>query len=310
MASTYTSLLRTEQQASGENSNTWGTKANVVFVLTEEAIAGMEVVAITGGSYSLTSLDGVSDEARNAIIKFTGTLTSNQTIVVPNSSKHWIFWNATTGNFTLTVKTAAGTGVVITQGAKGFLFCDATNVYEVISEIAKQGKQTIFIPAQAMTPAPTNGCGTLAHVEVSAGAVSFSCLAFDKDAIEYAEFIIPLPKSWNAGTVSFKPYWTASDVTTNSVIWGLQAVSIGDGEALGATYGTAQTVTDANQSATYRTLIGPESSAITLDGTPANTELQAFRVYRKATDAGDTLAADALLLGIHLFITTNAANDA
>ena len=128
MASTYSTALRLELQANGENSNTWGTKANGVFQRIEEAIAGIATVNTTGGAYSLTTANGTTDEARNAILKFTGVLVSNSTITVPSVSKRYLVWNATTGNFTLTVKTGAGAGVAVPQGKLMELICDGTDV--------------------------------------------------------------------------------------------------------------------------------------------------------------------------------------
>jgi hypothetical protein len=310
MASTYTTLLKTEQQADGENSGTWGQKANVVFVLLEEALAGMETVAVTGGTDVLTDSQGVSNQARNAILKITGVLTSNETITIPSRSKTYVVWNATSGSYTLQIGASGGTLVTIPQGSRAMIFCDGTDSYEVFSEILKKGKQTIWVPAQAITPATTSPCGDLSQVEVSAGKPEAVALPFDASTEEYGQFFVALPKSWNASTVTFQAVWTANDATTNSVVWGLQSVSMADGEALAGTYGTAVTVTDANQSATYRNLVTAESAAITIAGTPADSEVQAFRVYRKAADGSDTMAADALLLGLNLFVTIDAANDA
>lgn len=63
------------------------------------------------------------------LIVLTGALTGNRSLLIPSAIGRFHFWNATTGNFTLTVKTAAGTGVVVTQGLSSLLFSDGTNVY-------------------------------------------------------------------------------------------------------------------------------------------------------------------------------------
>lgn len=309
MASSYTTLLRLEQQASGENSNTWGTKENTKATLVEEAICGLEEVAVTGAGTTLTTNNGSSDQARNAILKFTGTLASNETVTVPSLSKTWVVWNATSGDYTLSLETSGGTPVTVKQGEVAFLFCDGSEVYEVMSDVMKQGTHTIWVPAQAMRPAQTNGCGNLAVVEISANQPEVLGLPFDASSEEYATFAVPLPKSWNSGTVTFKPFWTANSVATDDVIWGLQGVSLADNDAIGSAYGTAQTVTDTHNGATYDMNVGADSSEITIAGSPGDNEMQYFRVYRDADDASDDLAVDAYLLGIQLSITTNAAND-
>lgn len=129
MPSTYSSQLRLELMANGENSNSWGTKANTTWQLVEAAIAGMATVTITGGAYSLTSNNAAADEARSAALKFTGTLTSNATITVPSTAKMYVVWNATSGAYTLTIKTSGGSGVAVAQGDKVVVWCDGTDFY-------------------------------------------------------------------------------------------------------------------------------------------------------------------------------------
>lgn len=93
----------------------------------EQAITEEAAVAIAGtGTYTATDI-----EMRNAIIRLTGVLTGNRDFVVPNRDKPYIVHNATTGSFTVTIKTAAGSGVVIEQGFKALVYCDGTNVLEL-----------------------------------------------------------------------------------------------------------------------------------------------------------------------------------
>ena len=78
---------------------------------------------------------------------------------------------------------------------------------------------------------------------------------------------------------------------------------------LDAAFGTAVTVTDA-VTAANDVMISAETSAITIGGTPAEGDIVVFQFYRDAASGSDTLAADAKLLSVKLFITTNAATDA
>ena len=126
MASTFSSRLRLEKQATGEHSNTWGAVLNsAVIDLLDDAVAGMAAVAVTGGAYSLTTVNSAADEARMAILKFTGVLTSNSTVTIPDKTKIYVVHNATTGAYTLTLK-PSGNGVLIPQGLKLIVFCDGT----------------------------------------------------------------------------------------------------------------------------------------------------------------------------------------
>ena len=131
--------LRLERQTAGTNANTWGDVCNVNFALIEDAISGMKEIATTGGTTTLTTANaGASyaaseDQARYAILKITGVLTSNATIVAPAVSKKYHVWNATSGAFTVTVK-VAGAGVVVAQGEHASLVCDGTEFYSLYKD--------------------------------------------------------------------------------------------------------------------------------------------------------------------------------
>lgn len=178
------------------------------------------------------------------------------------------------------------------------------------SSVSSVGRHAIWVSATSMQPQATDGCSVLTTVAGATNQPDLHILNFDKALIEYAQFSVAMPKSWNLGTVTFRPIWRHGATTTNfGVVWGLQGVAISDDDPLAATYGTAQSVTDTGGTTNdlYR---GPESAAITIAGSPASEDMVFFRVYRAATDGADTLDLDAGLLGIVLYITTNAPNDA
>lgn len=92
--------------------------------------------------------------------------------------------------------------------------------------------------------------------------------------------------------------------------WGLQAVALSDGDAIDASYGTAVVVTDDAQGTAGDLYVTSESSAVTIGGTPADDDLVMFRLFRDVSDANDDMTEDALLIGIKVFITIDAATDA
>ena len=53
-----------------------------------------------------------------------------------------------------------------------------------------------------------------------------------------------------------------------------------------------------------------ESSALTIGGTPAVNDICYFKIFRDVSDSNDDMAEDARLIGIKIFFTTDAANDA
>ena len=135
MASTY-SELGLELMVTGENAGTWGDKTNTNLNLVQQAIAGYQEISIAGGAQTtaLAMTDAAISNARNAVIKFTGTITGNQIVTIPDSiEKTYIISNGTTGAFTVEFKTVSGTGVTFSTTDKGIkiLFSDGTNVVDV-----------------------------------------------------------------------------------------------------------------------------------------------------------------------------------
>lgn len=174
------------------------------------------------------------------------------------------------------------------------------------SAVDPKGLQTIWVPASAMTPRTTSGAAA-GTSETATNDVMLSTLAFDGTTSEGAQFQIAMPNGWDEGTVTAQFYWSAG--TTGDVVWGLRGVCISNDDPLDAAFGTAQEVTD-SVTATTDLMVSAATSAITLAGTPAAGDLAVFEVYRDPADGADTLAADALLIGVKLLYTTNAATDA
>jgi hypothetical protein len=102
----------------------------------DSTIAGLVEVAVTTTNVTLTRV-----QALTKVIKVTGTLTGNRVLFIPHTlgaARSVIVWNATSGAFTLTVKTTAGgsTGIAVTQTKKQLLFHDGTNVLAGAAEVA------------------------------------------------------------------------------------------------------------------------------------------------------------------------------
>jgi hypothetical protein len=75
------------------------------------------------GTYTLSGF-----ELNRIAYDLIGVLTGNRSVVVPATVQQYWITNNTTGAFTLTVKTSAGSGVVVPQGGAAILYCDGTNV--------------------------------------------------------------------------------------------------------------------------------------------------------------------------------------
>jgi len=176
--------------------------------------------------------------------------------------------------------------------------------------LAQAGKQTIWVPAAAMYPTTTNPCSDLEQVETTAQRPELKVLDFDPGTAEYAQFTVAFPKSWNLGVVQFQAFWSPSNTNTDNAIIGLQGLACGDSDLADTAFGTAVEVTDAGIGTIEDVQVTAVSGDITIGGSPADDDLCFFQVYRDAADGSDTFTGDVRLLGIKLFFTTDAANDA
>jgi hypothetical protein len=132
MASTYTNRLGLEKQTDGENPNSWGAILNTnVIDLIDDAIAGYEIVSVSGTAITLTDNQGSSDQSRNAALEFAGTLTANVTITVPTEEKTYFIRENTSGSFAVQMKTVGGTALSLSQGVNTFVACNGTSIYRL-----------------------------------------------------------------------------------------------------------------------------------------------------------------------------------
>ena len=147
MPSSYSTDLKLELMVTGENSGTWGDKTNTNLNLVQQAIAGYEAVSIAGGAQTtaLTMSNAALSNARNAVIKLTGTITGNQIVTIPDGiEKPYIVENGTTGDFTVQFKTASGTGTTFAGSDKSIklVYSDGTDIIEYsnnLSNVASNG---------------------------------------------------------------------------------------------------------------------------------------------------------------------------
>jgi hypothetical protein len=107
-------------------------------------------IAVTGGTYTLAG-----SELNRIAYKFTGTLTSNVNIVVPATVQQYWVNNATTGAFTLGIKTASGAATLVTQGATAILYCDGTNIISATTSAAFTGVVPVIQGGTGAVNAPS-----------------------------------------------------------------------------------------------------------------------------------------------------------
>ncbi|WP_157653234.1 hypothetical protein [Burkholderia ubonensis] len=91
------------------------------------------VTAVTGLASSNVTLTPA--QAMKSKITLAGTLTANVQIIFPTWTRDWTIVNNTTGAFTVTAKTASGTGVALAAGQQK-ITGDGTNIVQPAESIA------------------------------------------------------------------------------------------------------------------------------------------------------------------------------
>ena len=130
MASTFSTDLKLELMATGENAGTWGTKTNTNLNLVQQAIAGYQAINVASSDVALAMSNASISNARNMVLNFTGTLTGTRVVTIPDGiEKFYVIVDGTThsGN-TLTFKTVSGTGFTCVEGKSHFAYSDGTNL--------------------------------------------------------------------------------------------------------------------------------------------------------------------------------------
>jgi len=272
-----------------------GTNPNIVDV-------GMGTVTLAG-TQTLTNKTLTSPKIGTSILDTNGLQLALLT-ATGSAVNEFTIANAAAGAGPILSSTGDETNVDINLNPKG------SGVLKSGAAAVKiAGLETIFIPAQAMFGTTTNGADAQA-VETTAVRPELKVLDFDAGTAEYAQFSIAMPKSWNLGTVTYQVFWTPSTTNTGNCIFGLQGLSCTEGDTADAVFGTAIEVTDAGIGTVEDVQMSAVSSDMTIAGSPADNDYTFFQLYRDAADGSDTFTGDARLMGIKLFYTTDAANDA
>ena len=141
MPSTYSPSLKLELIGNGEQAGTWGTTTNLnLGTLLEQAITGVLPITLTG-DVTLTDYNGLSDQARNAVLIFNGLLGAPCNVIAPPSQKVYIVRNRS--NATVTIKTTSGNGIAIANAASEVVFCDGTDFYSATAFNYINGNLTV-----------------------------------------------------------------------------------------------------------------------------------------------------------------------
>jgi hypothetical protein len=172
MASTYSSSLKLTLIGDGDQSGIWGQTTNTnLGTLLEQAITGVQSITMSDANYTLTSFNGTSDEARNAVLVVTGTNNAVRDLIPPLVKKLYLVFNNTTGGYAIRVIGSSGTGVNVPNGVTTWIYCDGTNFYNGVS-----GTASNFIVNGTLTTtgALTYGGVTLSNSVTGTGSMALS----------------------------------------------------------------------------------------------------------------------------------------
>ena len=131
MASTYTTNLQLEKVATGEKAGLWGTVTNTNLEILEQASSGYLSVDVAASDVTLTIDAGATANGKNLFFTLTGTLAGNRNFIMPATAERIFIVKDSTdrssSNYTLTVKTASGTGYIMPVAATALVYSDGTN---------------------------------------------------------------------------------------------------------------------------------------------------------------------------------------
>ena len=171
--STYTTSLKIQEIASGDQSSVWGATTNTNWTLIEQAVAGVQTITMGNANYTLTNLNGVSDEARNMVLVVTGTNSGIYQVIIPaNQPKMYVIYNNTTGGYAITIGTTGvgGTLISVPNGVTAQVYTDGTNTYS-----AQTGSAGNFNVNGTLTASGITDTGALSAASLSvSGATTLS----------------------------------------------------------------------------------------------------------------------------------------
>lgn len=124
--------------------------------------------SVAGSSnVALTALEQACDQ-----LELTGALTGNINVTVDDTKWAWTVKNGTTGNYTITLKTAGGAGIILPQGQSTIAYCNGVDVVHALSALLPAGQG--YVPIGESAGAPVSMPFPMAGAKVINGKIALS----------------------------------------------------------------------------------------------------------------------------------------
>lgn len=151
---TYSTSLKLTLPGDGELAGIWGqTTNNNLGTLLEEAIVGVVGITMLDANYTLSNLNGTTDEARQATLVVGGTNSAIRKIIAPLVKKSYRVTNNTVGGFSIQIGATTGAYIVIPNGFTALVYCNgtdfvnglscATDSFKVVTNLSVGGTTTL-----------------------------------------------------------------------------------------------------------------------------------------------------------------------
>lgn len=184
----------------GSDQDTWGDILNADLTILDTAVQ-YDVISKTLSNVDVTL---TAAEAASAVINLTGTLLANVNVIVPATPvRVYLVRNQTSGAFTVTVKTAAGTGTPVQQGTSSLVYSDGTNIIQGATSVNGS-----FAVSGALTAGSLNNT-PVGNTTPSSGA--FTTLSAS-GAASFADGTADLPSITNTGDTNTGVYFPGEDI--------------------------------------------------------------------------------------------------
>ena len=216
MTTLYTAVLKLALPATGELSGTWGnTVNNNITSMVEEAIVGKAAISTwAGASHTLTTASGTTSESRCAVLECSGAPGATATVICPTATKLYIINNMVTGGYSVTLRTAAGTGITVPNGKVMWVYCDGANVVDATTYLS-----TLQLGLALTVPNGGTGTTTLTGVVKGNGAAAMTA------ATAAVDFVAPGAITSDGITMSTAKMLGRSSVSTGAI----EEIAVGTG---------------------------------------------------------------------------------